>query len=156
MEQYKEKLKLQNAVVAIGCFILAAFCFLSAAGEAGAIPAFTPAVEDTHWQSLWRGFIMGAACGILAFMVIGLVRNIRALRSEKELKKLYIKDNDERQIKIWNSARAASMQVFLILGLVAGVIAGYFNMTVSITILACVMVQAWIGLGFKLYYNRKF
>ena len=156
MEQYKEKLKLQNAVIAIACFILTVFSFLSAAGEAGMIPAFTPAVADTHWQSLWRGFIMGAACGILVFMIIGLVRNIRALRSEKELKKLYIKDNDERQIKIWHSARAASMQVFLILGLVAGVIAGYFNMTVSITILACVMVQAWIGLGFKLYYNRKF
>lgn len=156
MEQFKEKIKFQNIVIAIACFILAAFSFLSAAGEAGLIAGFTPAVSDSHWQSLWRGFIMGAACGILALLIIGLIRNIRALRSEEALKKLYIAENDERKIQIWTSARAASMQVFLILGLAAGVVAGYFNMTVSITILACVTAHAYIGLAFKLYYSRKF
>lgn len=156
MEQYKEKLKLQNLTIGICCFVLAAFSFLSAAGEAGIIDFMRPAGGDSHWQSMWRGFIMGAACGILALMIIGLIQNVRALRDEQKLKQLYIKEHDERQIQIWTSARAAATRTFLLVGLAAGVVAGYFSMTVSITILACVTVHSFIAMGFKLYYSNKY
>ena len=156
MENFKEKLKIQNIVIAIAACILALFCFLSAAGEAGIIPFFNPVGGDSHWQSVWRGFISGAACALLAFMIFGLVRNIRAMHSEKELKKLFVRENDERMIQVWTYARAAAFQIFLILGLVAIVVSGYFSMTVSITILACVLATSIIGLLFKLYYNKKF
>ena len=105
---------------------------------------------------MWHGFISGVSCGLLVLMVIGLVRNLRALKDDKKLRKLYIMESDERTIKIWTSARAASMQTFLMLGLAAGIVAGYFNMTVSITILACVLIHSLLGLLFKLYYSRKF
>ena len=105
---------------------------------------------------MWRGFVCGASFAILAFLIFGLVRNIRALRNEKFLKKLYIRENDERSIQIWTSARAAAFQAFLLLGLVAIVVAGYFSVTVSITILCCVWFASIIGLLFKLYYNKKF
>lgn len=156
MENYKEKLKMQNIVIAIAAFILALFCFLSAAGEAGIIPFFNPVGGDSHWQSVWRGFISGAASALLMFMIVGLVRNIRAMRNEKALKKLFVKENDERMIKVWTSARAAALQTFLLLGLVAIIVAGYFSMTVSITILVCVTAASVIGLLFKIYYNKKF
>lgn len=156
MEQFKEKIKMQNLTVAVCCCVLAIFCFLSAAGEAGLIGFMTPAAGDEHWQSMWRGFVMGAACGILGLMIIGLIRNLRALRDEKELKKLYVKEHDERQIQIWTAARAAATQTVLMIGLVAGTIAGYFSMTVSITILACVVAHSLIAMGFKIYYSAKF
>lgn len=156
MEQFREKIKMQNLTVAICCFILAIFSFLSAAGEAGIIDFMTPAAGDEHWQSMWRGFVMGASCGILGLMIFGLIRNIRALQDEKKLKKLYIQENDERQIQIWTAARAAATQTFLLVGLAAGTIAGYFSMTVSITILACVVAHSLIAMGFKIYYSTKF
>ncbi len=156
METYKEKLKIQNLTFAVCALILTLFGFLSAAGEFGLIPFFNPAGGDSHWQSMWRGFIIGASFALLAFMITGLVRNIRAMRDEKALKKLFIKDHDERAIQVWTSARAAAFQTFLILGLVAIVVSGYFSMTVSITIIACVWVASVIGLLFKIYYNKKF
>ncbi len=155
MEDYRDKLKLDIIINGIGCLVLAAFCFFMAACESGLIP-FVPATGDSHWASMWRGFSVGAACGILGMMLLGLAKIVRALKDEKELKKLYVKEHDERQIQIWTAARAASMQVFLILGMVAGIVAGYFNMVVSITIIVCITVQAWLGLGFKLYYSRKY
>lgn len=155
MENFREKLKIQNITIAICSFILAAFSFLSAAGEAGIIPFFVP-TGDSHWQSMWRGFVCGAACGLLVLMIIGLVRNILALKDEKKLKKLYVKEHDERSIQVWTYARAAAYQTFLLLGLVAIVVSGYFSMTVSITILACVWTASITGLLFKLYYNKKF
>ena len=145
-----------NLFIGIICMILAIFSFLMALSETGVI-TWMPAVNgDSHVQSMWRGFVMGAACGIMGLMIFGLIRNIRALRSEKELKKLYVKEHDERQIQIWTAARAAATQTFLLVGLAAGTVAGYFSMTVSITILACVTAHSLIAMGFKIYYSTKF
>ena len=155
MENFREKLKFENIIIAIACFVLAAFCFLAVAAEMEIVTFFQPA-GDSHWQSMWRGFIMGAAFALLAMMLFALIRNILALRDEKKLKKLYIKENDERAIKVWTSARAAALQVYLILGIVAVVVAGYFSMTVSLTILGCIWFPSVFGLLFKVYYNKKF
>jgi len=156
MEQYKEKLKVQNTITACCCVILFLFVIVVVLAEAGIVPGFTPLAGDSHWHSKWRGFITGASCGILALMIVGLVRSIRAMKDEKKLKKMYVQDHDERTIQIWTAARAASMQVFVMLGLVAGIIAGYFSVTVSITIIACVFIHALMGGAFKLYYSKKF
>ena len=156
MDNFKEKLRIQNLIIAVGSFVLAVFCLLFVAGEAGILPVLTPAAGDSHWQSMWRGFVSGASFAILAFLIFGLVRNIRALRNEKFLKTLYIKENDERSIQVWNSARAAAFQAFLLLGLVAIVAAGYFSVTVSLTILGCVWFASIIGLLFKVYYSKKY
>lgn len=155
MEQFKEKLKVETRITAVLCVILAVFSVLGFAAEAGFVE-LTPIGGDSHWQSMWRGMISGAAFGVLVLMVFGLVRGIRALKDEKKLKKLYVEANDERQIQIWTTARATSMQVTLLLGLVIGLIVGYFNMAVGITILAVETIHSVIAFGFKLYYNRKF
>ena len=155
MEQFKAKLKVETAITAFLCVILLLFTLLGFAAEAG-IVNLTPVTGDSHWQSMWRGMISGASFGVLVLMLIGLIKSIRALKDDKKLKKLYIQTNDERQIQIWTSARATSMQVSLLLGLVAGLIIGYFNMTIGVTIIALETLHAFIGFGFKLYYSTKF
>ena len=144
MEQYKDKLKLQNIATALCCVLLAFFTVLGFLGELG-IVSLSPVAGDSHWQSRWRGFISGASFGILALMLFFLVRNLRAMKDEKKLRQLYIRENDERSIQIWTAARAASMQIFLMAGLVACIIAGYFSVTVCITILICVLTQQGLG-----------
>lgn len=155
MEQFKEKLKIENRITAILCVILAVFTVLGFVAEAGLVQ-LTPISGDSHWQSMWRGMLSGASFGVLALMLFGLIRGSAALKDEKKLKKLYIKANDERQQQIWTAARASSMQVSLLIGLVAGMIIGYFNMIIGITVLAVETIHALIGGCFKLYYNRKY
>lgn len=155
MEHFKEELKVQNRITAIACVILAVFSVLGFAAEAGLVE-LTPVAGDSHWQSMWRGMVSGAATGVLALMLIGLIKGIRALKDEKKLKKLYVEANDERAIKIWTSARSASMQITLLLGLVAGMVISYFHMTIGITILAMETIQAFSAFGCKLYYSRKY
>ena len=79
----------------------------------------------------------------------------RKKRIEKKLKKLYVKTHDERTIQILTFARNTAMQVMLIVGLVSAVIAGYFNITVSITILCCTFVSSLTSLAFVGYYSKK-
>ncbi|MCI5976661.1 MAG: hypothetical protein MRZ18_04835, partial [Clostridiales bacterium] len=133
METYRGKLKIQNVTLAVACVILAVFCVLGFLGEAG-IVNLTPAAGDSHWQSQWRGFISGASLGILALLLFGLIRNLLALRDENKLKKLYIKESDERQAQICTLAMSAAMRASLVLGLVAVIVAGYFSVTVSLTL----------------------
>ena len=156
MELFRDKLKMQNLVIAICCFILAVFSFLAAAGQAGIIGFMEPATDNTHWQSMWRGIITGMSFGIMIVMIAFLIRNILALKDEKKLKKLYVETNDEREIQIWTAARSTAMQLFLLVGVVAAIVAGYFSMTVSLTIFACILTHSLIGLGFKIYYSHKF
>lgn len=155
MENYREKLKVSAIIYTIAAMLLAVFSLLGFAAEAGLVE-LAPVAEDDHWQSMWRGIISGASCAIMLLMVYGLVQNVRALKDDKALKKLYIKANDERSNQIYTYARAAGMQAFLTLGLAAAIVAGYFSMTVSITILSCVFGAAVISLAFKIYYSKKF
>ena len=155
MKDYKEKLKVTRVIFTIATLILIAFSILAVLCECGVID-FAPVAGDGHWHSRWRGFICGASVGIAGYIIIGLVRISKALGNEKKLKALYIEENDERQHQIWTSARALSMQIFLTFGIVTGIVLGYFNVTVSITILSCVTIHAVIGMLCKLYYSRKY
>ena len=155
MELFREKLKVQNLAIAMCCFILAIFSFLAAAGQAGIIGFMEPATDNSHWQSMWRGIVTGMSVGIMIVMIAFLIRNILALKDEKKLKKLYVETNDEREIQIWTAARSTAMQLFLMVGVVAAIVAGYFSMTVSITIIACMFLQSMTGLFCMLYYRIK-
>lgn len=155
MELFREKLKVQNLAIAMCCFILAIFSFLAAAGQAGIIGFMQPATDNSHWQSMWRGIVTGMSFGIMTVMIAFLIRNILALRDEKRLKKLYVETNDEREIQIWTAARSTAMQLFLMVGVVASIVAGYFSMTVSITIIACMFLQSVTGFFCMLYYRLK-
>lgn len=155
MEQYKEKLKTTQRITAVAALILIVCCILFALSECGVIN-ITPTAGDSHWQSRWRGIICGASFALGLFMCAWTIRISKALRSEKELKKLYVEANDERQNQIFISARSSAMLIFLIGGLVAGIVAGYFNMTVSVTILACVFIHSLLGGACRLYYSKKF
>ncbi len=156
MEDFKVKLKLDIFVIVLCVCVLTLFIILAAAAEAGVVPFPTPTAGDIHWQSMWRGFISGASCGILGVLIAYLVRNLMALRDEKKLKKLYIKETDERSIQIWSAARVAAYRTFLILGLVAAIIAGYFSIAVSVTIICCVFIASVIGGLYAVYYSIKF
>ena len=155
MEQYREKMKISLITYTVSALLLATAGLLSFVSEQGLF-SLSPAGSDSHWQSMWRGFISGASCALMLFMVYGIVRGLRALKDEKALKKLYVQQHDERTIQIWTSARAAAYQIFLILGIVAVVVTGYFNMTVSLTILGCIWFASILGLVLKIYYNKKF
>lgn len=148
MEQYKRKLKLQNILLAIGAIILIMIQVLAYLG------LIAPAVVKEHWANFWNGFIAGSSMGLCVLFLIGIIINIRALRNESRLKRLYIKENDERAAEIQKSSKSTGVNIFLFAALLAGIVAGYFSITVFITILACDVVLSLIICGSKLYYSH--
>lgn len=155
MELYKEKLKLNNILLGIGSLVMAIFSLLAIGGELRWFPVVRPVAGDSHWQSAWYGYITGASIGLCAVMIFFLIRNCRAMKDEKKLKSLYVKCNDERTIQIQTLARNTAMQILLWMGLIATVIAGYFNVAVSLTILACTAISSFVSIVLTVYYNEK-
>lgn len=155
MEKYREKLKTQNRRTLFFCLLLLSLSALGILAQTGVIP-FAPVSGDNHWQSLWRGFLTGSSMGIAGMLFVYWLRSRKALKDEKALRKLYIQETDERAIQIWTAARADAMRYFLLLGLAATIVAGYFSVPVCLTILACVLTNSLLGLGFKVYYSKKF
>ena len=156
MEQYKEKIKVQNGFAMICCLVLAVFAVLAIGTELGWFNILSPVTGDSHWQSTWHGYITGISCGVFALLLVVLSRNRRARKDEKKRKALYVKEHDERTIQIATLARNTAMQILLPAGLVASVIAGYFSVTVSMTILACTFFSSGIILFLMNYYSKKF
>lgn len=155
MELYKEKLKLYNILLALGALVMAVFSVLAIGSELGWFSVLTPSAGDEHWQSAWYGYITGSSFGLLGVMVFCIIRNCRAMKDEKKLKALYVKSNDERTIQIQTLARNSTMQILLWVGLIATVIAGYFNVAVSLTILTCTAISSFVSIVLTVYYNEK-
>ena len=155
MEQFKKELQASCRFTAVLSVILAVFSVLGFAAEAGLV-ALAPVGGGERWQSIWRGLVSGGATGVLAVMLAGLVRSLRALKDEKKLRKLYVESRDERQLQIWTSARASAMRITLLAGLVAGLIVSYFHVVIGVTILALEFIHALTCLACKLYYSKKF
>ena len=103
----------------------------------------------------WNGFIAGAAFGIMALLAVGVVLNLRAMRSGAALKRRYAKENDERQAEICKRARSSGLTITIFVLLLAVIVSGYFNVTVSLTCLACLFVTALAGNLSKLYWNSR-
>ena len=149
MENYREKLKIHNILYAIGALALLGIQVLAYSG------LVSPAGVSERWHSFYNGFIAGAAFGVMALFIVGLVMNLRALRSEKAMKKQYIKETDERSRQIAVMGKSAGATIFLLLMVPAAIILGYFNVTVFITCIGCVLALSLLMGGAKLYFSRK-
>ena len=155
MEQYKEKLKIQNYFLAVGCLAVALFAVLALGSELGWFHLLPPVAGNIHWKSTWYGYLFGSSIGIFSAMLGYLIRNIRAMKNGRQLKELYVKEHDERNIRIQTLAGNTTIKCLLWMGLVATVIAGYFSITVSTTILACISVSSAVNLLLIAYYSKK-
>ena len=91
--------------------------------------------------------------GIL--LILDIFRNIKATKDENQLKKLYIKENDERTIMIMQKTGAIGINICIIGLAFATIIAGYFNEIAFFTLLGSTLFVALIKGLFKVYYNIK-
>ena len=102
--------------------------------------------------------IMGFHAGVLSsigfLLMLKVFKYLKAIKSEKELKKLYIKENDERTMMIMQKTGAIGINI-CITGLgSAAIIAGFFNEIVFFTLLGTTLFTALVKGLFKAYYHK--
>ena len=102
------------------------------------------------------GFLLGMIMGVLILGVVAIVYYGRVLKDEQKLKMLYIKENDERRKMISEKVAQSTLLTAVFVIMIAISIAAYFEPLVSLTLLYTIYAVAFIALGYKLYYKRKY
>lgn len=97
----------------------------------------------------------GALSSFGILLILNIFINLKAIKDEKELKKLYIKENDERAIMIIQKTGAVGINICIVGLAIATIIAGYFNEIVFFTLLGATLFVSLIKGLFKIYYHRK-
>lgn len=151
MKEYRKKLIIENYILALASAVLIIVQILA---FNRVIQPIAVSAGNLHWVDFWNGMMAGISMGLSALFIVGIIVNIRALKDEKRLKKLYAKEHDERTAQIQTQGQAMGMRISLILMLAAIIVLGYFDIKLSLTVLACTFVQSVITALCKLYWHH--
>ncbi len=117
---------------------------------------FHPTAGTTEAAS---GFMSGLNVGLVLFIQLGLtyllVKYGRAIKDEEKLETFYIYENDERRKFINNQIGGVAINILLALFALGTVGAGFFNETVFFTLLASLLLTAFVKGILKIYFIRK-
>lgn len=103
-----------------------------------------------------EGIQMGLLTALTGIFIFMIVKYLRALKSERQLKMCYNSEHDERKMIIKQKAGGNIMLSCIVIIVFAAIIAGYYNKTVFLSLLACGFVQMQVMSVAKLYYRKKY
>lgn len=144
MEIYKKKLK--KRILFLALFILLAVIIHLGIYNLSLINPKANCIFE--FQS---GIITGL--GAIACILIARYRTI--LQDEKKLRLQYNKENDERYKTIQRKAGMPMLLLTSALMTIAGIIVGYFNITIFFTLIIAALCQVIIGCIVKIVYMKK-
>ena len=150
MEQYKKVVKKKVGLMT-GFSVMAAF-FIALIGATGNIMART----NGPISDMINGFQVGIFIGLELSMLNFSAKYRKALKTEDELKKLYIEEHDERTKLIRNKIGGVGFNFSLGAIATATIMAGFLNQMVFITLLGVLCFMAIVKGCLKVYYRRKF
>lgn len=108
-----------------------------------------------HYAAILKGFQYGVIAGLMGVALFFIIYYGRGAGSDECARKIYIRENDERNKLIKEKAgiRFYFINVFFLA--VASVIAGYFDHIVFFTLVGTIYLQIFIMLGSKIYWKIK-
>lgn len=149
MDIYRNTLKNRIAALFVVIAILLPLLVLTQTG-------IVSTVDNENFSSFLRGFQAGLLFWIIAVFAFLAGRYIWLLRREEKLKAAYYAENDERNKLIMMKIGGTPMYVCIIVMLLAGVGAGYFDETAFYSITGCAVFVLLVRLFLSVYYNKKY
>jgi len=107
-----------------------------------------------HVESFMIGFQVGLFSAGVLIAIFNIYSCIKALKSEVECKKLYIKENDERDKAIKSRITCIAFQSTIGVLLVAGIVMGFYDMTVFVTLLSVLMFMCVMMVVLKVIFYK--
>ena len=107
-------------------------------------------------ENFINSFQFGLMFGLEMLAIINLIKLNKVVKSDKKLKLLYNKENDERLKLIRSKAGMPLLLINSVIKIISGIILGYFNTIIFLTLIITAGIQMLIGLFIKFYCLRKF
>ncbi len=131
--------------------VIAIFSFMLGAQAFG---WFTPAVANEHYVDFLSGFQFGILVAVDLVCVYNVFYYLTALKDNEKLKKLYIKENDERELEIDKRSGMVSYKAMIIILIIAAVIVGYFSMEGFIALMGAALLEIIVRVVLYGYYSK--
>lgn len=152
MEKFRNQLiKRRSEKIAL---LAAIVCIFAGSGVIHRV--FNIALSTGHLQAFSIGFSVGILIAALGFLVKEIIECEKALKSENKLRKLYIKETDERVKLIREKIGGKGLDLLFFVIVLAAAISSFWNTMVSITLIAVTGCIAIIKLALKAYYWKKY
>lgn len=139
MEQYKKSIKRRIGLLTIPVCISALLGIYDVLG-----------VSETMKNSFIFCFQCGGASALGLLCIILIFRYRTLLGNEEKLKLEYIRETDERLAAIRTKAGMPLLLILSIGMIIAGIIAGYFNLIIFYTLIITAICQMLVGCCIKL------
>ena len=156
MEKFRKQIKRRlrtNVVLAI--LLVALFATLMIMDATNAWSTFLP-FEENGDNAFLAGFRTGFCTSLIGYAVVKIIVLSRALKDEKKLKAMYIRETDERNLLIEQKTSTASFAV-TIMGLgVACVIVSFFSRPILYTLICVILFVSIVKVAFSIYYSKKY
>jgi hypothetical protein len=92
------------------------------------------------------GFTAGFVSSLSVCLVIYIVRNVRALRSEEKLRKMFIAETDERSVMLLEKSLYITVCLLVFIVSAAALVAVFINVTVAITLVSVLVLLGLLWL----------
>ncbi len=136
-------------------FLVALFAALMIMDATNAWSTFLP-VEKNGDGAFMAGFRSGFCTSLIGFFVVKIIILSRALKDEKKLKAMYIKETDERNMLIEQKTSTASFAVTIIGLGVACVVVSFFSRPILYALICVILFVSIVKVVFSIYYSKKY
>lgn len=150
MEEYKKILNKKLTLMQVLTGLSVSFIAL-----AGAFANMAIGINEDI-SDMIPGFQVGIFIGLQLIMVVYIAKYKKALKTEDELKKLYIKEHDERTKLIKDQIGGVGLDFSLVTITTATIIAGFFDQLIFFTLLGVLIFMSIVKGSLKVYYRNKF
>jgi len=150
MEQYRKILNRKLTLMTVFTALVATFIVLT-----GVFVNITVGINE-HISDMIHGFQVGVFIGLQLTMLVYIANYRKALKNEDELKKLYIKEHDERTKLINDKISGVGFNFCLVAITTATIMAGFFNEIIFFTLLGVLSFMSLAKGSLKIYFKNKF
>lgn len=103
-----------------------------------------------------KGFPEGIITSIGFLGLVVIIMNYRLLKNEEELKKSYIKENDEREIQIGFRSYEITYRISIVLFLIGAVIASFISLEALYLLIALIALSTITLVTSYYIYGKKY
>lgn len=111
--------------------------------------------EQEHIAIQIKGFQVGMFSAWIVMFLTGIIKKAIAVRNEAVLKKMYIKEHDERTRSIQKEVASATVWISVLSLIFAIVIAGFYSSAVFYTLVGALIYLSTVACGAKIYFQRR-